>query len=153
VVDLRELRGHVNLRAAAIIRPSGAFADPLKMSVQLGGCIVYVLPGDAIPGSPKILVLAPEKCCNQVVFRSEVPVEARLRHPGLLNDEVNPHRTHAALIKKHARSFENSGPHLSIILGVRCRHGLRHDRSNSRSAHPFLTCYRPVRIVQKQTGL
>ncbi len=74
MVDVREFRGHVNLRATAIIGASDTFADPRELSVQFGGRIVLVLPCDAIPSSPKIIVLEFEKGCNKIVLRSEVPV-------------------------------------------------------------------------------
>src|ERR1700722_16916036 len=61
MIDLREFRRHVDLRAAAVIRAPDTLADPLKMGVQFSGWLVAVPVGDAIPGSPEILIFALEK--------------------------------------------------------------------------------------------
>jgi hypothetical protein len=77
------------------------------------------MAGDTIPGCPEIRVLALEKGSDEIILRSEVPVKARFRHPGLLDDEINTNRPHAAFIKECARSIKDSFPHRSVTLGVR----------------------------------
>jgi hypothetical protein len=88
------------------------------MCIQFGSCIARMLPGDTIPGPPEIRVLTLEKGRDEIIFGLKVPIEAGFRYPGLLNNQINPHGSHPALIKEGARRLEDSLPHLSIVLGV-----------------------------------
>jgi hypothetical protein len=118
MIDLREFRGHINLRAAAIIRALDPFADPPKLGVQLRGWLIALLIGDPIPGPPEILVLALEKGSDEIVLSSEMPVKARFGYSGLLDHEINPNRSDPVPIKEGTRGFEDSAPHFGVAVDV-----------------------------------
>src|SRR5580700_9165867 len=48
VLGVRKFGGDIELRAAAIIRPPDALADPCEMCLELGGRIALMALGDAV---------------------------------------------------------------------------------------------------------
>jgi hypothetical protein len=67
---------------------------------------------DAVPGVSEVLVFALQECCDKVILRAEVAIEARLGDPGLFDHEVNADGPHASLIEERRRRPENPLPHL-----------------------------------------
>ena len=116
MVDLGEFRRDVDLRTAPIVGAADAFPDPLEMGVELGGGIVRMLAGDAVPGSPEILVLTLEEGCDEVVLVPKTAEAAGFSHASLGNHEIDSDCTHAALIEEFAGGVEDSGPDFVVAL-------------------------------------
>jgi hypothetical protein len=79
---------------------------------QFGERIGFVELRDAVPGVSEVLVFALQECCDKVILRAEVAIEARLGDPGLFDHEVNADGPHASLIEERRRRPENPLPHL-----------------------------------------
>jgi hypothetical protein len=79
---------------------------------QFGDRIALVEFCYPVPATPEVLVFALQKCCDKVVLRAEVAIEARLGDPGLFDHEVNADGPHAAVIEERRRGPENPLPHL-----------------------------------------
>ena len=126
VVGFRELRGNVDLRAAAIVRPPDPLADPFQVRVEFGFGIIHVLFGHAAPRAPEILVLAGEKGGDEVVLRAEMAIETGLGDPCLGDHEVNTHGAHAALVEEGRGGFEDPVPHVDSIVVIRFGRAFRH---------------------------
>ncbi|GAB2533937.1 hypothetical protein GCM10027065_01840 [Rhodanobacter koreensis] len=66
------------------------------------------MPGrNPIPGSPEVDVLAFQERDDEIVFRAEVSIQARLRHACLLNHQIDTNGADALPVKEGRRAFQN----------------------------------------------
>lgn len=79
----------IDLGAAAIAGPCNPIADPFELRVQLLARCTFVPRRHGVPVLPEVFILAQKKRLDQVVFRCEVPIEARLGDTGLRHDKIH----------------------------------------------------------------
>ncbi len=114
MILVRIFRGDVDLRAAAITRTRNAFANPLKLCVQFLARRAFVLCGNRIPMPPEVFILKVKKRFDQVIFRPEMTIEARLGDTRPRHDKVDANRTRALSIEKFAGGPQNA------LTRIRC---------------------------------
>jgi len=114
VVIVRIFGGDVDLRAAAITGTRDAFANPLKLRIQLLAWRTLVLYSDRIPVLPEVFVLKEKEGFDQIIFRPEVTIQTRLGDTRLLHDKVDANRTRALSIEKFAGGPQNA------LARIRC---------------------------------
>ena len=115
VVGVRELRGDVELGAAAIVGPSDALGDPVEVRFQFCSGIGLVEFCYRVPVAPEVLVFALQEGSDEVVLGVEVALEAGLGDPSLFDDEVNADGPHASLIEERRGRAEDTVPHLGGV--------------------------------------
>src|SRR5918996_1047575 len=157
VIAVGELGRDVELRTATVVRAPDALANPVEVRIELAGRVAQLTLRHAVPGRPEVLVLAGEERRDELVFRSEMTVEARLCDAGFLNHEIDADGVDTATIEQLRRCLQDplphTGPLAACVLSGFARRALGHSQTSARPlAHARLTHNGPVCSVLR-TGL
>jgi hypothetical protein len=88
------------LGTPAIVWPPDPLANPIEVRFQFADRIGVVEFCDPAPALPEVLVFALEECCDKVILRAEMAIEARFGDPGLFDHEINADGPHASVIEE-----------------------------------------------------
>src|ERR1700733_7957862 len=112
MIQVRKLRGDIQLRAPAIVRPADPFSDPFKLRLEFGRGVGAMALCSVVPALPEVFVFSMEKRGNQIILGSKMAIEAGFGNAGLFHHKVHAHSTHAPAVEEGGCCFEDAFSHI-----------------------------------------